>query len=159
MRRFSLFALIAVLAGGQAFQGSLRGRIADSKDAVIPLAKVTMIEEATSVASSTLTNDQGEYSFPVVNPGTYTLQVEAPGFKKLDQKGIVISTQTAVVQDAKLELGQVSETVNVSADAAPLLETAEASTGQLLNREMLEDLPNLGRNPYILARLSEAVVW
>ncbi len=159
MRRFSLFAVIAVLVSGQAFQGSLRGRVADSKDAVIPLAKVTMIEDATSVASSTLTNDQGEYSFPVVNPGTYTLQVEAPGFKKLDQKGIVISTQTAIVQDAKLELGQVSETVNVEAESSPLLETAEASTGQLLNREMLEDLPNLGRNPYILARLSEAVVW
>jgi hypothetical protein len=159
MRRFLLFALVAVLMSGQAFQGALRGRISDSNDAVVPLAKVTMIDQATSVASSTLTNEQGEYSFPVVNPGTYVLQVEAPGFKKLEQKGIVISTQTAIVQDGKLELGQVSETVNVSADAAPLLETAEASTGQLLNREMLEDLPNLGRNPFILARLSEAVVW
>ena len=69
MRLFSLFALAAVLVSGQAFQGALRGRITDTNEAVIPLAKVTMIDTATSVASSTLTNEQGEYSFPVVNPG------------------------------------------------------------------------------------------
>ena len=165
MQRISLLSVAAISLGlaallsGQAFQGSLRGRIADSNDAIIPLAKVTLIDQATSVASSTLTNPQGEYSFPVVNPGTYVLEVEAPGFKKLEQKGIVISTQTAAVQDAKLEIGTLSETVNVEADAVPLIETAEASTGQVLDRQMLEDLPNLGRNPYILARLSEAVVW
>lgn len=159
MRTFLLLLLAAALMNGQAFQGALRGRITDSNDSVIPAAKVTITEEATSVTSSTLTNGQGEYSFPVVNPGTYSLTVEAPGFKKLEQKGIVISTQAAIVQDGKLEVGQVSETVNVDAEAAPLLETAEASTGQLLDRQMLEDLPNLGRNPYILARLSEAVVW
>ncbi len=165
MRRYSLLALVsalasvAVLVSGQAFQGAVRGRITDSNDAIVPLARVTLIEEATSVASSTLTNPQGEYSFPVVDPGTYTLQVEAPGFKKLEQHGLTVQTQTAMVQDGKLELGQVSETVNVSAEATPLIETAEASTGQVLDRKMLEDLPNLGRNPFILARLSEAVVW
>src|SRR5580658_3063571 len=159
MRRISVFATLTMLVSGQAFQGSLRGRITDAKDAIIPLAKVTMIEEATSVASSTISNEQGEFSFPVVNPGIYTLQVESPGFKKLDQHGIVVSTQTVVVQDVKLDVGQVSETVNVSAEATSLLETGEASTGQVLDRQMLEDLPNLGRNPFILARLSEAVVW
>jgi hypothetical protein len=159
MRQVFLLALFSALACAQAFQGSLRGRISDSGDAIVPLAKVTMIAEGTDVTSSTITNQQGEYSFPVVNPGTYTLQVEAPGFKKLDQHGIIVSTQTTVVQDVKLELGQVSETVNVTADSTPLLETGEASTGQVLDRQMLEDLPNLGRNPFILARLSEAVVW
>lgn len=159
MRTFCLLFLGAALLHGQAFQGALRGRVSDANESVIPGAKVTMIEETTSASSATLTNGQGEYSFPVINPGTYTLVVEAPGFKKLEQKGINITTQTAIVQDAKLEVGQVSETVNVDAEAAPLLENGDASTGQLLNREMLEDLPNLGRNPYILARLSEAVVW
>ena len=159
MRTFCLLFLAATLLSGQAFQGALRGRVTDTNDSVIPGAKVTMVEEATSASSATLTNGQGEYSFPVINPGTYTLQVESPGFKKLEQKGITISTQTAIVRDAKLEVGQVNETVNVDAEAAPLLETGDASTGQLLDRNMLEDLPNLGRNPYILARLSEAVVW
>lgn len=158
MRRFILFALVAGSLSAQSFQGSFRGRVSDSKDAIVPLAKVTIIEEATSVTSSTLTNEQGEYSFPAIKPTSYTLVVEAPGFKRLEQHGIVVSTQSTVTQDVKLDLGQVSETVNVSADA-PLVETGEASTGQVLDREKLEDLPNLGRNPFILARLSEAVVW
>src|SRR5580658_977947 len=146
------------MAWGQAFQGSLRGRVTDPNDAVVPLAKVTLIEEATSVASTTVTNQQGQYSFPVLNPSTYALVVEATGFKKLEQKGIVIVTQTANTQDAKLDIGQVTETINVTADAE-LLDTSEASTGSVIDREKMEDLPNLGRDPFMLARLSEGVVW
>jgi hypothetical protein len=146
------------IAWGQAFQGSLRGRVTDPKDAVVPLAKVTLIEDATSVSSSTVTNDKGEYSFPILNPSTYTLAVEAPGFKKLEQKGIIIATQTSVTQDAKLDIGQVTETINVTAEAE-LLATSEASNGSVIDRQKLEDLPNLGRDPFMLARLSEGVVW
>ena len=84
--------------------------------------------------------------------------VEAPGFKKLEQKGIVIVTQTANTQDAKLDIGQVTETINVTAEAE-LLNTSEASTGTDIDRQKMEDLPNLGRDPFMLARLSEGVVW
>lgn len=146
------------MAWAQSFQGSLRGRVTDPKDAVVPVAKVTLIDQATSVASTTVTNDKGEYSFPVLNPGTYELQVEAPGFKKLDQKGITIVTQTAATQDAKLDIGQVTETIDVTAEAE-LLATSEASTGTDIDRQKLEDIPNLGRDPFMLARLSEGVVW
>jgi trimeric autotransporter adhesin len=158
MRFVCSFLVFSALVWGQAFQGSLRGRVTDPKDAVVPLAKVTLIEEATSVASSTVTNDKGEYSFPILNPSTYTLDVEAPGFKKLEQKGIVIVTQTANTQDAKLDIGQVTETINVTAEAE-LLDTSEASTGSVIDRQKMEDLPNLGRDPFMLARLSEGVVW
>ena len=158
MRFLCSFLLFSALVFGQSFQGSLRGRVTDPNDAVVPVAKVTLVEEATSVSSSTVTNDKGEYSFPALNPSTYTLVVEAPGFKKLDQKGIVIATQTANTQDAKLELGQVTETIDVTADAE-LLSTSEASTGTVIGRDTLEDLPSLGRDPFILARLSEGVVW
>jgi len=155
-----LFSALAMtqMAWSQSFQGSLRGRVTDPKDAVIPTAKVTLIEEATTVASSTVSNDQGQYSFPVLNPGTYTLVVEAPGFKRLEQKGIVIVTQTANTQDAKLDIGQVTETIDVTAQAE-LLNTSEASTGTDIDRQKLEDIPNLGRDPFMLARLSEGVVW
>jgi hypothetical protein len=158
MRLVCTFVLFSALVWAQSFQGSLRGRVTDPKDAVVPLAKVTLIEEATSVASTTVTNDKGEYSFPVLNPGTYELDVEAPGFKKLAQKGITIVTQTANTQDAKLDIGQVTETIDVTADAE-LLATSEASTGTDIDRQKLEDIPNLGRDPFMLARLSEGVVW
>ncbi len=154
-----LSALIcSPLLQAQSFQGSLRGRVTDPKDDVVPTAKITLTEQATSVASTTVSNDKGEYSFPALNPSTYSLTVEAAGFKKIEKKGIVIATQTAVTQDAKLEIGQVTETINVTAEAE-LLATSEASTGSVIDRDKLEDLPNLGRNPFILARLSEAVVW
>ncbi len=158
MRLVCTFVLFSALVWGQSFQGSLRGRVTDPKDAVVPAAKVTLTEEATSVSSSTVTNDQGQYSFPVLNPGTYSLVVEAPGFKKLAQKGIVIVTQTANTQDAKLDIGQVTETIDVTAEAE-LLNTSEASTGTDIDRQKMEDLPNLGRDPFLLARLSEGVVW
>ncbi len=158
MRLVCTFVLFSALVWAQSFQGSLRGRVTDPKDEVVPLAKVTLIDQATSVASTTVTNDKGEYSFPVLNPGTYELDVEAPGFKKLSQKGITIVTQTANTQDAKLDIGEVTETIDVSAEAE-LLSTSEASTGTDIDRQKLEDIPNLGRDPFMLARLSEGVVW
>ena len=158
MRLACTFVLFSALVWAQSFQGSLRGRVTDPKDAVVPLAKVTLVEEATSVVSTTVTNDKGEYSFPVLNPSTYELVVEAPGFKKLSQKGITIVTQTASTQDAKLDIGQVTETIDVTAEAE-LLSTSEASTGTDIDRQKLEDIPNLGRDPFMLARLSEGVVW
>lgn len=158
MRIVCAFLLFTALVWGQAFQGSLRGRVTDPKDAVVPLAKVTLVEQGTGVSSSTVTNDKGEYSFPILDPKSYDLIVEAPGFKKLEQKGIVIATQTANTQDAKLDIGQVTETIDVTAEAE-LLDTSEASTGSVIDREKMEDLPNLGRDPFMLARLSEGVVW
>lgn len=158
MRVVLTFLLVSAMAFSQSFQGSLRGRVTDSTDAVVPVAKVTVIQDGTNVSSGTVTNTEGEYSFPALAPASYTLQVEAPGFKKAELKEVVIPTQTAVARDVKLELGAVTETINVTADAE-MLNTSDASTGTVLDRGKIEDLPNLGRNPFILARLSEAVVW
>src|SRR5665213_1085501 len=72
MRFACIFLVFSALVWGQAFQGSLRGRVTDPKDAIVPLAKVTVVEDATSMASSTVTNQQGQYSFPALKPGTYT---------------------------------------------------------------------------------------
>ncbi len=125
----------------------------------VPLAKVTLTEAATGVSNSTVTNQQGQYSFPNARTrAPIRSVVEAPGFKKLEKKDIIISTQSAVNQDAILQLGQVTETINVTAEA-DLLTTAEASTGTVIDRSKLEELPLLGRDPFLLARLSEGVVW
>ncbi len=158
MRFVLTFVAFSALVWGQSFQGSLRGRVTDPKDAIVPLAKVTAVDEETAVSSTTVTNQQGEYSFPALKPSTYSLVVESPGFKKLEKKGIVIATQTAVTQDARLDVGAVTETIDVTAEA-DLLTTSEASTGSVIDRQKLEDLPLLGRDPFLLARLSEGVVW
>src|SRR5262245_28160442 len=115
MRYVLSAVLLSALAYGQSFQGSLRGRVADPNGAVVSLAKITIIDEATTTSRATVTNEQGEYTFASLTPATFTIVAETPGFKRLEQKGIVISTQTAVSLDLKLELGMVTEQVNVTA--------------------------------------------
>ena len=150
--------LFAGLAFGQTFQGSLRGRIVDQSGATEPSAKVTIVDEATQLTRSTITNDQGEYSFTSVAPATYTITVEAAGFKKSERKGVEISTHESVGVDVALQLGQVTESVNVVADAPPL-ETESASTGQQISTQQIEDLPSLGRNSFFFAKLAQSVVF
>ncbi|MGD0774451.1 MAG: TonB-dependent receptor [Candidatus Solibacter sp.] len=159
MTKLFVYALlISGLASGQSFQGSLRGRVKDPDGAAASRAKITIADEATSVTRTTLTNDQGEYVFPAVTPATYTVSAEAPGFKRLERKGVLISTQAAITVDLALELGEVTEKIDVTAEA-PVLQTSDASTGQLIESQKITDLPILGRNPFFMAKLAQAVVF
>ena len=146
------------LATAQTFQGTLRGRIVDPNGAATPEAKLTLTDEGTSIARTTVTSSSGEYDFAAVRPSTYTLSVEAPGFKRLERKGVLVETQAALNVDLTLELGQVSESVNVTAET-PALQVADASTGQELDNQKISDLPILGRNPFFLGKLAQAVVF
>lgn len=157
MRLFLLTVFCAAAALAQSFHGSLRGQILDPGGQAVPVAKVTLIDEGTSTQRATITSDQGEFTFASVTPSTYTVLAEAPGFKRSERKGITVSTQAALTIDFKLELGQVTEQVNVT-EEVPALETANASTGQVIDRQKLIDLPNLGRNPFMLSKLAENVV-
>ncbi len=162
MKTFAKLTLYVCLLVGtalfaQSFHGALRGQITDSAGAAIAEAMVTLTEEATGLTRSSISSSTGEFNFPSLNPGVYTLQVTAPGFKKFERKTIDVPTQAAVTVDARMQVGDVSETVNVT-EEVPLLETANASTGQVVDRQKLIDLPNLGRNPFMLSKLSPNVV-
>ena len=150
--------LISGLAFAQSFQGSLRGRVKDPRGAAATRAKITIIDQATSATRATVTNDQGEYEFPAVTPATYTVRAEAPGFKRLERNGVLVSTQAAITLDLDLEMGEVTERIDVTADA-PALETSDASTGQLIESQKITDLPILGRNPFFAAKLAQTVVF
>src|SRR5258708_6100976 len=146
-------ALAALPLLAQSYYGVVRGLVTDQKGGVLVSAKVTIINEGTAEQRSTLTSANGEYVFNEVVPATYTVVCESAGFKKTERKGIVIATQGQVTADLKLEVGQVTESVNVE-EAAPLVESASASQGQLLDNQKLVDLPNLGRNPFMMSKLS-----
>jgi trimeric autotransporter adhesin len=150
--------LLSTLTLAQTFQGSLRGRVADPAGAAVTTATLTLTDEGTSESRKTISNDLGEYSFAAVNPSTYTLTIESAGFKRVERKGIAVSTQAAVTVDLALELGQVSDTVNVTAEA-PALQTADASTGQVIDIQQITDLPILGRNPFFEEKLAQSVVF
>ncbi len=157
MRYLCLFLVCAIPALAQSFMGSLRGRVVDPNGAAVPMVKITATDEGTSIQRSTLTSPDGEYTFSALNPATYTVVAEAPGFKRHESRGVIVGTQQAVTADLKLDIGQVTESVNVTEEAA-LIDTATASNGQVIDRQKLIDLPNLGRNPFMLSKLSEGVV-
>src|SRR5580700_1671811 len=146
-RALALFLGSVFSLHSQTFQGGVRGIVTDHTGAAMPNAVVTLINEATSEHRQTLSNSAGEYTFTAVVPATYTVRAEAPSFKRFEQTGVVVATQEFPTVDIKLQLGDVTQTVNVTADAA-LIETANASTGQVIDKQKLDDLPNMGRNPF-----------
>jgi hypothetical protein len=149
-------AAAALLLVAQSYVGGVRGAIQDQGSAVMADAKVTLTNAATNVSRSTITNGSGEYVFSQVAPATYTLTVEAPGFKKLEHPGVIVNTQEFLTIDLKMEVGEVSSSVQVTAEV-PLIESSNASNGQVLDSQKLTDLPNLGRNPFLMSKLSANV--
>jgi hypothetical protein len=131
----------------QSFQGGVRGIVTDPAGAAVPTVKVTLIDEATSEQRATVTNSAGEYTFTSVNPATYTVRAEAPAFQKFEEAHLVVAIQGFPTVDIKLVVGALTQTVNVDAEAT-LVETSNASTGQVIDKEKLDDLPNMGRNPF-----------
>jgi hypothetical protein len=144
----SLIAAVT-LAAAQTFQGGLRGAVRDAQG-VIPGVTVTLTNEATGVSRDTVTNDSGEYSFPALDPGNYSVKAAVAGFKTFERRGIRISTQTFVTLDVTMEVGALEETITVTADA-PLIETSNASHADVLDAKTLETLPSVGRNVFLMA--------
>src|ERR1700726_2467875 len=110
---FSLSADLFTTISAQYFQGGIRGTISDSTGAVISVAKVTLTDQGTGIARSTLSGAGGEYTFSALNPATYSVLVEKPGFKVLENKGILLSPQEFLIVDLKLTVGDVTQSVNV----------------------------------------------
>jgi hypothetical protein len=141
---------------GQSIYGGLRGIVTDAQGAAIAGAKIMMTDEATNLSRSILSTSNGEYNFASVTPATYTVITEAPGFKRSERRSVVVATQQVVTIDVALDLGAVSESVMVTAEV-PLLEVSNASQGQVVDHQKLIDLPNLGRNPFMMSRLAATV--
>ncbi|HEV1287966.1 MAG TPA: carboxypeptidase-like regulatory domain-containing protein, partial [Bryobacteraceae bacterium] len=141
----------------QSYLGGVRGLVEDPGKASIASAKVTLTNQGTNVARSELSNGSGEFVFSQVDPGTYMLTAEAPGFRKSELRSIVVGTQEFLTIDLKLEVGSVSESVQVTEEIPPL-ESSNASQGQVLDNQKLSDLPNLGRNPFMLSKIVPNVI-
>ena len=148
-------AASALLA--QSTQGGVRGSVTDQQGAAVPKAKVTLTNVGTGEARTTLTNNDGAFEFALLVPTTYALIAEAPSFKKFERQNIIVGTQEFVLVDVHLDVGAVTESVLVT-EEVPLVETANASQGQVLDNQKLVDLPNLGRNPFMMSKLSLNVV-
>jgi len=159
VRVLALLGALAVSSIGlhaQSTYGGLRGLVADAQGKSIAGARVTMTDQGTNLTRSALTSEAGEFNFSSVVPATYKVEAEAVGFRKYEQLGILVGTQQFLTVDVKLEVGNVTEAVTVMAET-PLLETASASQGQVIERQQIVDLPNLGRNPFMMSKLAPTV--
>ena len=129
----------------QGFQGGLRGAVHDSSG-VVPGVEVTITNESTGIKRSVVSNDVGEYAFVAVEPGTYTVRAALQGFKTVTRAGIRIGTQQFLLVDLTLEIGAISESVTVTGQS-PIIDTSNASNGDVLDSKTLETLPAPGATP------------
>jgi hypothetical protein len=151
------FALIGSVAFAQRDLSTLNGTVTDPQGAAVPSAKVAITNTATGVVNNTVTNDAGLYSVPALVPGTYTVTVEAAGFQKTEQKNIILNPGAPTEVNLTLQVGNASQTVEVTAEA-PLLQSESTIIGQTLNTEQVVDLPLGGQRTFtFLARLTPGV--
>ena len=153
---FLLLVAAVTAAGAQTFTGTIRGEVKDA-NGVLPGATITLLNEATNVSRETTTNEVGQYAFPAVTPGTYTVKVALTGYKTHERKGLTVATQQQVALDIPLELGAIQESITVTGES-PLIETSSASTGGVLDSKVLESLPAPGRAAYLMAVTVPTVV-
>jgi len=156
---FMLAWLAAVFPGlvlGQEYRGRVQGTVLDSSGAAIPGAKVTLINNRTGVEVVRQTNQEGRYLFDLVEPGNYNLTVEQPGFSKFSLENINVPSRADLTLDATLQPGEVRETISVVAEAVALqLNTAKLET--TVDQRLTQTLPQLYRNPFLLAQLDPSV--
>jgi len=137
--------------------GQIQGTVKDASGAVIPGAAVTATEVDTNRTSTAVTNSNGNYIFPTLPIGHYTIRVQMKGFKTAIHSGIGLNVQQVAVINETLQVGEVSQSVQVTG-AAPLLDTQQASQGQVIDSRRIEDIPLNGRDYLQLALLSEGTV-
>ena len=152
----SLFLLTALLHA-QSTNASLTGRITDPSHAAVPNATIAAISAGTNLSYKTLTGASGEYSLANLAPGTYRVEVEKPGFKKLVKTDVILHVQDSLALDFEMTLGAESETVNVEA-GAPLVNTESGTVSTVVDHEFVENLPLNGRSFQALIMLTPGVV-
>ena len=164
-RQISLFCLVSLImtvlfvgiAPAQEYRGRVQGTVTDSSQAAAPDATVTLRNVNTGIDSARQTDAAGHYLFDFVQPGTYSVTVQASGFQKFVQENITVLTGGDVTVNAALTVGSITETVSVTAEVSSVQFNTSTMT-TTVQGVMLDNLPVLARNPFSLALLNPAVV-
>ena len=166
-RRFDLgraamvLPVMAALASGslcaQEFRGTISGAVTDQTGATVPGAAVVIREIHTGAVNRTTSDAAGQYTVPFLLPGSYSVTATLAGFQTLVRNNITLQAQEHPIVDLRLSVGNISETVTVSA-APPLIDQANASVGTVIATRSVEDLPLNGRTPAVLTELAAGVI-
>jgi hypothetical protein len=150
-------SLLSLALLGQGSFGRILGTVTDQTGAVLPGAKVSIIDTQRGLARSLTTDEAGEYNAPNLIPGTYTVRVEAPGFKTLDRQNVALEVNKEVRVDLTPQPGEQAQSVTIT-EAIPLVDAASATLGAAINNADINDLPLNGRNYQALMGLRPGVV-
>ncbi len=152
-----ILLIAAVNAFGQSFYGSVVGTVTDATGSAVPQAAVTIINLGTADRRTAETDDNGTYQFLNLVPGNYRVEVTRPGFRRFAREPVNVEVQGAVRIDVAMQLGDVTQTVEVTAQT-PLLQTENASLGQVVESRKVLEMPLNGRNVFGLVALVPGVV-
>lgn len=152
-----VFAVFVMSTSAQEFRGTITGTVTDPNGAVVPGAKVTVKNTATNIATNTVANEDGVYSAPFLAPGKYSVSVVGDGFKTSTRENVEVAVDDRVTLDFKLEIGAAAE-VNIVADTE-VLERGSVTTGTLITKRQIEELPLSEGAPYVLATQGPGIVY
>jgi hypothetical protein len=161
MNRFYCFAaclLAAASMGAQESRGTIAGRVVDPQGGGVAGAQVVIRNVDTGIDTVLTTNERGAYTAPLLIPGTYQIDASQQGFKKFTRRGVGLSINDNLQIDLKLELGDVSQTVDVT-DSAPLVDAVGGSLGLVIGSKELTELPIAHGNPYALIALAPGTTF
>ena len=161
MRSKMLFLVVLLLFAVSAraqYRASIQGVVTDPAGAVVSRATLTLTNLDTNQKLTATTDENGVYNFNALPPGKFSLTVEKTGFKKniLEKLGIIPEQANAL--NIQLELGQVSESVTVSGDSTPLMDTETASVSGVVTSNQIQHLPSFGRDVLKLAQLAPGTI-
>jgi hypothetical protein len=151
-RLVALFFVILPAARAQG-TGEITGTVTDPSGAAVNGAKVTATNAATGAERAVISNDAGNYDLPAMPPGNYSMRVEYTGFRAAERKDVELQVAQVARLDFALQLGNVSDTVEV-AGGAPVIETENATIGTVIENKRIVELPLNGRNPLQLVSLT-----
>ena len=158
--RFCLVVLCITLmlpaAWGQEFRGKIQGLVTDESGAVIPGVTITLNNIKTGIQTVKVSNETGLYRFDNVDPGSYTLTTDMPGFSKTVQENVSVQAQADVTVNFSLKVGEVSETVTVT-ESPVAVSFNQSNITLTIDTKLATELPRLDRNPFKLSYLNPAV--
>jgi len=163
MKRLAWVIVLAALAvwpvagRAQDYRARVQGAVVDESHGALPGVTVTLRNDATGVAVVRPTNQEGRYIFDFIDPGTYTIVAELQGFKSVEQKNVSVQQRGDVTVDLTLGIGRLEERIVV--EAAPIaVQFNSSSKNMTLGRDLIDQVPLAGRNPYNLANLDPTML-
>src|SRR2546426_2857506 len=153
----ALLAILAGVASAQDYRAKVQGTVLDPSGAAVAGAMVTLRNINTSLENAKQCDSVGHYLFDLVQPGTYSVSVQASGFQKFVQQNVTVLTRGDVTVNATLTVGEITQSVNVTEEVSSV-EFNTSTMTTTVQGNMLKDLPVLARNPFTLAMLNPAVV-